>query len=310
MKTCIDWFAFRSRTDPFQIVEAMRAMFGSTGYLLTFKTGLKGKDGWTWAGELSIAGDITIGRIDYGGDSQREWARVNITGEGCGFVESWDEAEKLGVILCAEIKRLDIQLTTCNGEINDEMIAHAHASGGFTCGGRPPEMRTITSSNPRAGKTRYIGNRKYHKFLRCYEKGFEMVKDVEKMFPIEKVEYGGQMHPPENIYRVELELKPCDGKMIPWECIGQRDSIFAGAYPFCAQILPDVPHWVLTRLPDLKPLVSLETALNHCRVAYGPTLRAALMAHGGDVEKVMRRVLALTPSQALVDAGVLTVAHH
>lgn len=310
MKTQIDWLAFRTKSDPFKTVEAMRAMFGSTGYLLTLKTGLKGKDGWMWAGELSMAGDISIGRIDYGGDSQRDWVRVNLTGEGCGFVEDWDAAENLGVVLAAEIKRLDIQLTTCRGEISDDIVAAAHAAGGFTSGGRPPEMRTITSSNPRAGKTRYIGNRKYHKFLRCYEKGFEMIKDAEKLFPIQEVSYGGGMHPPESIYRVELELKPCDGKVIPWDAIGHRDSVFAGAYPFCAQLLPDVPHWVMLTLPDLKPLVALETALNHCRVAYGPTLRAALIAHGGNIEKVMLRVLSDFPSQALVDAGVFTVAHH
>lgn len=312
MKTCIDWLAFRTKSDPYKTLEAMRPMFGSTGYLLTFKPGLKGKDGWMWAGEISMAGDISLGRIDYGGDSQREWVRVNLTGEGCGFVENWEEAEKLGEVLDAEIKRLDIQLTTCRGEISDEMIAAAHANGLFTSGGRPPEMKTMTSSNPRAGKTRYIGNRKYHKFLRCYEKGFEMIKDAEKMFPVSAVNYGGEMHPPENIYRVELELKPSDNKVIPWEAIGHRDSIFAGAYPFCAQVMPAASHWVLNSLPDIKPLTCLETAFNHCRVAYGPTLRAGLMAHGNDDAaklKIFNRLLSETPSQALVDAGVLTVNH-
>lgn len=311
MKTCIDWLAFRTKVDPFETIEAMRLMFGSTGHLLTFKTGLKGKDGWMWAGDISMAGDISIGRIDYGGDSQREWVRVNLSGEGCSFVESWDEAERLGEVLQAEIKRLDIQLTTCRNEITDQIICDAHEAGEFTAGGRPPEMRSITSSNPRAGKTRYIGNRKYHKFLRCYEKGFEMIKDAETMLGmrISGVEYGPEMHPPENIYRVELELKPVD-KLIPWESIGHRDAVFAGAYPFCAKLLPGCPRWAMLKLPDLKPILTLEQQLNHCRVAYGPTLRAALMAHDGDIEKVMRRVLSETPSQALIDAGVLTVAHY
>jgi hypothetical protein len=129
------------------------------------------------------------------------------------------------------------------------------------------------------------------------------------MMKVSGVDYGGKIYPPEDIYRVELELKPCDNKVIPWETIGHRDSVFAGAYPFCADLLPEVPHWVMNSLPDLKPLITLETALDHCRVAYGPILRAALLAHDGDMEKVMRRVLSHSPSQALIEAGVLTVTH-
>ena len=77
----------------------------------------------------------------------------------------------------------------------------------------------------------------------------------------------------------------------------------------CADLLPGVPHWRMLTLPDLKPKAALETALNHCRVAYGPTLRAALMAFNGDGGKLLERVLAETPSHALVEAGVLTVDH-
>lgn len=307
MKTCIDWLSFRTRTNPFQTIEAMREMFGSAGDLLTFTPGLKGKDGWLRAGEISMAGDITLGRIDYEGESQRGWVRINLTGEGCGWVQDWSKAEKLGrTLVDAEIKRLDIALTTFEGEVSDEMVVQAHAEGGFCSGGRPPEMRSVTSSDCRAGITRYIGKRENHKFMRCYQKGFEMIKDVPQ-FKDKITHVNG--HKVEEIYRVELELKAVD-KEIPWEVIGRRDDVFAGAYPFCAALLPDAPHWVMKSLPDFKPQATLEASLNHCRVAYGSILRAAVLAHGGDVQKVMARVLAETPSQALIEAGVLTVDHH
>jgi hypothetical protein len=62
-------------------------------------------------------------------------------------------------------------------------------------------------------------------------------------------------------------------------------------------------------LPDFKEKATLDCALNNCRVSYGPTLRAALMAFNGDTEALLRRVLADQPSSALVEAGVLTVTH-
>lgn len=307
MKTCIDWLSFRTKSNPFETVEVMRSMFGTAADLLTFKPGLKGKDGWLRAGELSMAGDIVLGRIDYDGESQRGWNRINLTGEGCGWVQSWEAAEGLATgLLEAEIKRIDIALTTFSGEVTDAMVVQAHASGGFTSGGRPPEMRSVTSSNARAGITRYIGKRENHKFMRCYQKGFELIKDVPH-FKDQITHVQG--HKVEDIYRVELELKAVD-KYIPWTVIGRRDEVFAGAYPFCSELLPGVPHWVMQTLPDFKPQATLEAALNHCRVAYGPTLRAGLMALDGNLEELMRRVIAESPSQALIDAGVLTVAHH
>ena len=65
----------------------------------------------------------------------------------------------------------------------------------------------------------------------------------------------------------------------------------------------------MPNLPDFKEKAALDCALNHCRTSYGPTLRAALMAMNGDGEALLRRVLADQPSSALVEAGVLTVAH-
>jgi len=306
MKTTIDWLALRTRSTHYEVVEAMAPMFGTAADLVTFRPGMKGKDGWLYAGELLMAGDITLGRIDYGGESQRGWVRVNLTGQGCEWVQDWSAAVALSRrLLEAQIKRLDIALTTMLGQVTDQSIVEAYEAGMFTSGGRPPEMRSITSSDPRAGKTRYIGSRQSHKFLRCYEKGFELIKDVP--FLKATATHIGE-HKVEDIYRVELEMKDVD-KVIPWEAINGRDEVFAGAYPFCAALLPGVPHWRMLGLPDLKPKAALETALNHCRVAYGPTLRAALMAFDGDSSKLLQRVLAETPSQALVEAGVLTVYH-
>jgi len=306
MKTSIDWLAFRTKTDAFDVVEAIAPIFGTAHDLITFLPGLRGKDGWTHAGEIRLAGDIALGRIDYGGHSQRGWVRVNLTGEGCAWVQRWDLAQELpSALLEAEIKRLDIALTTYDGEVSDSMILDAYHAGKFTAGGRPPELRSITSSDPRAGITRYVGKRENHKFLRCYEKGFEMLKDVPHLRNSVTHVNGHQV---DKIYRVELELKAVD-KVIPWGTLMGRDEVFAGSYPFCAELMPGVPHWRMKTMPDLKPILSLDRALNNVRQAYGSIIRTAIEAHGGDPLKVMERIIGDTPSQALVDAGVLTVNH-
>jgi DNA relaxase NicK len=311
MKTTVDWLTFRTKASPFQTLEKLRPLFGTAGDLLTLKTGIQGKDGWLRAGELFMAGDLVLGRIDYDGESQRGWVRVNLTGQGCEWVQDWHAAECLPEVLAdAEIKRLDIALTTYHGEVTHDMVIAAHGLGKFSSGGRQPHYRLLGGSDPRAGRTIYVGKRaSSDKMLRCYEKGFEILRMVPESIRSSVTHINKDRV--EEIYRVELELKP-ETKRIDWAAIGQRDQVFAGAYPFCSDLLPGVQHVRLQALPDLKPVMALEAALDNCRRAYGGILRAAALAHGGgpDAErKVLERVLSQTPSRALIEAGVLTCDH-
>jgi DNA relaxase NicK len=305
VKTTIDWLAFRCQDNPWRILESMASVWAVPADLVTFQPGARGKDGWLYAGQIMLAGDVVLGRIDYGGTSQRGWVRVNISGEGCGWIQDWDAVERLQhVLTSATIKRLDIALTTFKGEVTDQLVLEAHQAGKFTAGGRPPVMTHVGSSDPRAGRTRYIGSRKSHKFLRCYEKGFELLKDCPRSVRDETTHINGDRV--EEIYRVELELKDVD-KLIPWECIRGRDSIFASAYPFCAELLPGLPTWRMANLPSFKAEASLDAGLDNCRMSYGRIMRAALEAYGGDKVAVIDRVLAESPSPRLVELGVLTL---
>jgi DNA relaxase NicK len=318
MKTCIDWLRFRTKSGPFEVFEALRECFGTVGEMLEFKTGVKPMDGWTFAGEISIP-DYTLGRIDYGGDSQHDWVRVNITGEGCGWVQDWSAVQNLeNVLREAQIRRLDIQLTTGKGEVTDAMVVAAHAAGQFSSGpGRPPEMKSLVSSNPTAGKTRYIGSRNSFKMLRCYEKGWELFKDLpdhaeflKRVGTMVKFDNLGDCKV-EDVYRVELELKAVD-KDIPWDAILNRDGVFATSYPFCASLLPNAPHFVIYELPTFKPKAALLKALGNASKSYGGAFKAAHIAYGGDDRAalaVMHLVMSQEPSRRLIDAGVLTVDH-
>jgi len=305
-KTSVDWLTFRCQENAYWAFQQLLPAFGTAADCMTFSVGAQAKDGWTRAAEIMCGGDICLGRVDYEGDSQKGWVRFSLTGEGCAWVQDWGHVAKLGQILKdADIRRLDVALTTFAGEVTHDMVIAAHEAGEFTAGGRPPVRRTIESSDPRAGKTVYVGKRECAKFFRAYEKGFEMLKDVRRGRE-DITHIGGDLV--ENIYRLEVEFKAVD-KYIPFESVIQRDELFAGAYPFCARMLKGAQKRKLAALPSFKPVVSMDRALDNCRVSYGAILRTALEAFDGDKLEVFNRVIGLTHSDALVRSGVLTVSH-
>jgi DNA relaxase NicK len=115
-------------------------------------------------------------------------------------------------------------------------------------------------------------------------------------------------HPIEGIYRCEVEFK-AHATTIPWEVIERRDHYFAGAYPFCADVLPGVESDVLMRRPERAPQMDLAAALENCRLQFGPTLYTALRAYQGDMTAVWDKVVSDHHSQVLLEAGVLLVDH-
>jgi phage replication initiation protein len=299
-KTTVDWLRFRSKGEPKQALEALRPLFGDVGTLLALKPLKRGILGFQQACEITIGPDMAIGRMDFGGESQREWVRVDMTGKGCEWVKQWDALEEVEKLPRAEIRRLDVALTTWDGEISHEQIVQAHSSGRFTVR-RPPELRQITSSDPRAGRTCYVGNREHSdKFFRAYEKGFELAAGTGI------VEIDG--HPVEGIYRCEIEFK-AQAVSIPWEVVERRDQYFAGAYPFCSDVLPGIEADILMRRPERAPQIDLAVALENCRIQYGPTLYTALRAYHGDMTAIWDKVLGDHHSQSLIEAGVLLVEH-
>jgi DNA relaxase NicK len=306
MKTCIDWLSFRTRSGPFEVLDAIRPLFGTTGDLLTLGDQRPGRDGWLHSHDIMLV-DIRLGSVDNGGHHQREWVRVQLTGTGCEWVQDWSQVESMAEKLKeAEIRRLDIALTTFNREMTYAGVLLAHSEGEFknrSCGANP-NLRCIENSDPHVGNTAYIGSRTADKFLRCYEKGKEALKHLPDAQRRLITDYEG--HHVDDVFRVELELKAKE-QYLPWTTIGQRDSVFAGAYPFCAALLPGCPEWKLQKLPDFKPKAAITVAIENCRTSYGPTLRLALEYFGGDRDRLLSLILAEKPSDKLLEAGVMTV---
>lgn len=304
-KTTIDWLRFRTQATPLEALEALKPMFGDLGTNLRLQRLERGILGFQEGSTINV-GDMPLGRMDYGGDSQRGWVRVDLTGKGCEWVQQWDELEGLERLPGAELRRLDIALTTWDGEITHEQVVEAHTVGRFTIR-RPPALRQITSSDPRAGRTCEIGKReKSDKFMRCYEKGFELAAKHAARMPGIITHIDGKKV--EDIYRCEVEFK-ATGADIPWEVVERRDQYFVGAYPFCADILPNVEADILMRRPERAPQTDLAAALENCRIQFGPTIFTALAAYQGDMTAVWDKIVGSHHSDVLLEAGVLLVDH-
>ena len=305
-KTTVDWLRFRVQAEPRDVLEAMRPMFGEQGQWLNFKPLARGMLGFQQALEIRLA-QVPIGRMDYGGDSQRGWVRVDLNGKGCEWVEDWEQVGALEELPSSQVRRLDLALTTWKGEMGHANVVQAHADGRFITRGRPPNLRQIISSDPRAGRTCYIGEReKSDKFMRCYEKGYEICGKLESRFGMTFSKIDG--FNVEDIYRCEVELKAVSS-VIPWDVVDRRDQYFAGAYPFCADILPGIEADILQRRPARQPQIDLNAALANLKIQFGPTLYTALHAYGGDMTAVWDKVVGDHHSLPLVEAGVLLVEH-
>lgn len=305
-KTTVDWLRFRTQAQPQEVVEAIKPMFGELAPLLKLQHLDRGILGFQRAAQINLA-DMPLGRIDFGGESQRGWVRADISGKGCEWVKDWDAIEGVEKLPAAQIRRLDIALTTWEGQVTHDMVVDAHTRGRFITRGRPPVLQQVTSSDPRQGRTCYIGKReKSDKFMRCYEKGLEMAGKIRGAHGI--LITGINDSPIEDIYRCEVELKAVDTD-IPWEVVERRDQYFAGAYPFCADVLPGIEADILKRRPEKESQASLAAALENCRIQYGPTLYTALRAYHGDMGAVWDKVIGTEHSQSLLEAGVLLVDH-
>ena len=307
-KTTVDWLRFRTQAKPLDALEAIRPLYGDLAPHLRLKLGQRAVLGFQQAGTLLI-GDMVLGRVDFGGDSQRGWVRWDIPGKGCEWVRDWEALEEVERLPAAEIRRLDVCLTTWEGEVGHADVVAAHAAGRFygARAGRPPALRQITSSDPRAGRTCEVGTReKSDKFFRGYEKGWQLAGQLPRTVADTITHIDG--HAIENIYRCEVELK-AENKPIPWEVVERRDQYFSGAYPFLADLLPGVEADILQRRPERAPQIDLAAALENVRIQYGATLFTALHAYQGDIGAVFDKIVGKGHNQALLEAGVLLVDH-
>jgi phage replication initiation protein len=299
----VDWFGFRSKGELSDVLGGLRSAFSSDLPSLSARPRKGGWNGFKSSVNLCL-GDMVVGMMAYGGESQRGSVAVNISGTGCAWlIPDWDHVQDaVSSLPDYQLRRVDIALDTYHREVTHDKVVQAHRSGLFTLSGRPPSMTRIEAEDPLEGSTIYIGKRTNAKFLRCYEKGLELVKDYPRgaIREINNV-------PVEDIYRVELELKAVEGPL-PIDLIDKRDQYFAGSYPYLQTVL-DVKPEVFIQSREKAPQNSLAGMLANIRQQYGSTLFTALMAHQGDIGAVWDKIVGHKHNADLLASGVLLVEH-
>jgi phage replication initiation protein len=297
-RTKVDWLAGRTHTLPGDLVAALRPIFGPEGQFLNLDRRSAGWMGYESSADLRV-GQMAAGLVAWGGAHQRGWCHVSLTGAGCDWVRDWDVAEDcLDSLSGWEPRRVDIALDTFKRESSHEAVLDAYRAGGFTTRGRPPKLMQVIGEDPTDGRTIYIGQRTSDKFLRCYEKGYEMAKGLDSIDGVPAADW----------YRVELELKAKENPL-PADIICRRDQYLAGSYPYLQALLSDVEPEILVDTRVRGPQLDLAAALENIRTQYGRTIFTAMVAYQGDISAVWSKIVAREHNKDLLRAGVLLVDH-
>jgi phage replication initiation protein len=300
-RTKVDWLAGRTKKLPAELISAIAPVLGQHAGWLNMSQRAAGWMGYQSSADLRIA-DQNIGMVAWGGEHQRQWCYVSITGQGCSWIEDWDRAQDcLSELPDWQPRRVDIALDSHHGESSHEIVLASYRSGGFTTSGRPPKLLQIIGEDPLDGRTINIGARSSEKYFRSYEKGRELARGNAALTHIGGIDVSTWQ-------RNELELKVKDNPL-PADIIDRRDQYFAGAYPYCQTLLSEVDPEILVRLRDKVPQLELRAALENVKRQYGRTLFTAMVAHGGDLSRVWGLIAGTEHNMDLLRAGVLNVEH-
>lgn len=325
----VDFWAFRAKDDLRAIQKGLGGVFAGSPQPPRLEYRKSGWKGYAACADV-LLGDMAVGIVAHGGETQRGWAYVGITGRGCEWVTDWDLAQEAAQD-CPdyEVRRIDLAVDTFSKDTGFEAALAAYRAGEFApagAGGRPPKCTTIIGERPEDGRTITVGNRERDKFFRGYEKGKQMLgpsitaamqKDPEAfdwgdwMGATIPVLEDGEVRAVSmwDWFRHELELKPKSAPL-PDDIIERRDQYFAGAYPYLSKVLQGVEPEVLVMRRERGPQLDLALALENIRRMWGDTLYTALAAYDGDIGAVWDRIVGKKHNQNLLRAGVLLVDHY
>lgn len=302
-RTSVDWLSFRTQGELPEVVNALQGVYGPIGGIVKLSQRPRGWQGYKSSADI-LLGDMEAGLLAFGGDNQKGWVHVSLSGTGCQWVQDWDTAqEEIQALPAVSIRRCDIALDTVGKDVSHESVLQAYRAGQFSTFGRPPKCQRIESERPEDGRTIYIGSRENDKFFRGYEKGLQLAAKIPTM---NVTHIGGA--PVGDMYRCEVELKAKSGAL-PDDLIDRRDQYFTGCYPYLQHVLNDIEPEVMVIDRSLGPRMSLDRALEHIRQQYGSTLFTALTVHHGDIGEVWSRICGKQHNQELLKAGVLLVEH-
>lgn len=323
--TSVDFYAYRSRESLAATQKALGAVFHGSSGKVTLTRRKSGWKGYERSYGICI-GDMPVGLVAEGGDNQRGWSYVGISGQGCSWVNDWDRAQE-ATSACDgyDLKRVDIAYDTFDLAKGFDATLKAYRAGGFNTGGRNPKCEPMKPERWEDSAIIRIGNRERDKYYRGYEKGKQILgpqitaaiqSEREDFDPLPWLTHcttttqDGELVAANTLdwFRHELELKP-KSNPLPEDLIDRRDQYFVGAYPYLNSVLEGVESQAFMVRRDAQPKLEANLAAEAIRRQWGPTLFTLLAAHKGDVGAVWDKIVGHKHSQALLEAGVMLVDH-
>lgn len=256
-KTKLDTLTFTAE-EPFTILQELLVLSGGSD--ISFIPRKAGTNGYLRGFDIVLYAQ-TLGTLSYGSaynEFQNIRPCIEIGGNGKTDKFNWVIFHHYASLLKSpKVTRADIALDLFKGEITIESATLAHINHEFKApkANKDPKITPIGTIQPdgtNPGRTLYIGSMKSSKFLRIYEKSFEIYKREledeknDKLGIRKKIESGQETvidgynnDEPFDLrkwVRVELQLR--DGNcVLPLDILISTDKYFSGSYPYCEELL-------------------------------------------------------------------------
>lgn len=220
----------------------------------------KGTAGFTNSAPLLIvrAGEpVNVGKIAWGGESQRERVYVSLSAALCNRVSNWDRMAAILDLIDARITRVDLAHDDYDGLRNVDEAVAMYDAGMFKSGGRNPicscqgDWKLVSGH----GRTFYVGKRGHGKLLRVYEKGKQL----------------GDASSPWVRWEVELHNRD---RVIPADVLCDPARYLAGSFP-ALEFISKERSPIKTQRKALK--ASLDHLIECLSKSYGKTINAMVM---------------------------------
>jgi phage replication initiation protein len=252
----IDWVSFTvaasDEVGMYSIIEELRRLI-SPAQLIASDTG-RGIAGFSNSASLliwNVQTTVIVGRIAWGGESQRGRIYVSLAGTFCARVNDWEKFSQRLESWAVRLTRVDLAHDDIEGKQPIESVEGIYRAGGFNSGGRMPvcELAGDWLNSSGKGRTFYVGRRAHGKFLRIYEKGKQL----------------GDPNSPWVRWEVELHARD---RTIPYDVLTNTASYLAGSYPALEFVSDDqcriktqrkVARTTLERLTEVASICSGKT---------------------------------------------------
>lgn len=239
-KTTVDWLSFTCILDIPAISNTLQAIWPDA-LLMRNKKGLPG-----YPESYSVhVENMQYGVVGSGAAHGRNY--VSLTGVACKTLTHDLYASFFEILsmpeLDARLTRVDICLDLFQGELTWDHAYRAYDNDAFKAKKSPrnPQKKVIdlSSDGKNLGRTLYLGKRDGAVYGRVYEKGLEVFANLpEELRDLshEREEQLGGSQKADSWLRLEVEYKRSDSEL-PFDMLLNRDSFFAGAYPYFSDAL-------------------------------------------------------------------------